>query len=115
MSTRSRVLSPSMVFVAIMTMVVASVIAIAPPVEANHPPGSCIDAEPETDTNPVGSTHTITATLRFFQNGNCTGATTTPGSGTVSVNFNISAGPHATTSQAEFTCNIGNNSTNCVG
>lgn len=31
---------------------------------ANHPANTCLDLSPETDTNPVGTVHRITATLR---------------------------------------------------
>jgi hypothetical protein len=34
------------------------------PAVANHPTGACLDLAPETDTNPVGTVHFVTATMR---------------------------------------------------
>ncbi|HWC14881.1 MAG TPA: Ig-like domain-containing protein [Actinomycetota bacterium] len=47
-----------------LTMIVGTFAIVALPAQANHPPDSCLDLEPETDTNPTGTTHTVTATLR---------------------------------------------------
>ena len=44
-------------------MLGALVVAVAPPAEASHGP-ACLDLTPETDFNPTGTQHIITATLR---------------------------------------------------
>ena len=81
---------------------------------ATHPANTCIDVEPELDTNPVGTVHTLTATLRAIVNNACTGAPTAPGGGgQVTMNFEIS-GVNAKTGTPDLTCTIRNNQTSCT-
>ena len=50
-----------------LAVVVALVLAVPfglPDAQANHPDGSCLDVTLETDTNPVGTVHSVTATLK---------------------------------------------------
>lgn len=88
------------------------------PALATHPAGSCLDVEPETDTNPVGTTHQITATLRMLSGNDCTGATTTPTQGKLDIAFDIT-GPNdpdgtGPAGAPDLTCSINNNDTNCT-
>jgi hypothetical protein len=81
---------------------------------ATHPANTCIDVEPEVDTNPVGTVHTLTATLRTIVNNACTGAPVAPGGGnSVTMNFEIS-GVNARTGSPDLTCDIRNNQTSCT-
>lgn len=61
--------------------------------QANHPDGSCIDLTPETDTQQVGNTQTITATLRTLVGSACTGDPVTADKGPITVDFEIT-GPN---------------------
>ena len=63
---------------------------------------------------PVGTVHTLTATLRAIVNNACTGAPTAPGGGgQVTMNFEIS-GVNAKTGTPDLTCTIRNNQTSCT-
>jgi Ca2+-binding RTX toxin-like protein len=59
---------------------------------ATHPTPSCLNVEPELATNPTGTVHTVTATLRD-DTGTCTGATVNAGAGGVVIHFEL-AGPN---------------------
>lgn len=83
-------------FLSLLGLLLALSVPFAPRAAANHPADACLDVAPETDTNPTGTTHTVTATLRT--NGTdaspCdsseTARTTT---GPVTINFEIT-GPN---------------------
>ena len=47
-----------------LVLLLGTIITFTLPAMANHPAGSCLDLEPEADTNPTGTSHTVTATLR---------------------------------------------------
>src|SRR5688572_19397735 len=48
----------------IMCFLFGSILVFQLPAAATHPADSCLDVEPETDSNPTGTTHVVTATLR---------------------------------------------------
>jgi hypothetical protein len=55
-------------FILVMGLTLSLVtVPFAAPAEATHTGTKCLDVEPETDTNPTGTTHTVTATLRNGQ------------------------------------------------
>ncbi|MDQ4064641.1 MAG: Ig-like domain-containing protein, partial [Actinomycetota bacterium] len=104
------------------TVLVLALIAgafAAPAAIANHPANTCLDVEPETDTNPAGTTHTVTATLRTtVNNNNCTGAAVQNTGSAVEISFELS-GPGDTDNgdtpdTPDLQCTIGNNDTDCV-
>jgi hypothetical protein len=112
--TRSAaVVVASLVFLAVM-------VPLAAPAVANHP-NACLDLAPETATNPAGSEHDITATLRTISAG-CTGAAVTPhsggGGGPVNIDFEIT-GPNDpdngnTPDTPDLTCNVSVNQSSCT-
>ncbi|MDQ4026400.1 MAG: hypothetical protein M3217_13075, partial [Actinomycetota bacterium] len=98
----------------------ALMVPLATPAVANHP-NACLDLSPETDTNPAGASHEITATLRTIS-ASCTGAPVTPnsgggGGGPVNVDFEIT-GPNDpdggnTPDTPDLTCNVSVNQSDC--
>ncbi len=83
---------------------------------ANHPANSCIDLEPETAEVTAGGRHTITATLKTLENGECTGAEVQPTTPVV-INFEIT-GPNDpdngnTPDTPDLTCTINRNKSSC--
>jgi hypothetical protein len=94
-------------------LVLSSSVLGAVPAAANHPANSCVDVEPETDSNPVGTSHTLTATLRTIANNACTGTPIEPTGGQVTINFEIS-GANAQQGSPDLTCRIRNNQTSCT-
>ena len=105
---------------AVLTAVILCVLGLGPftgIAQAAHPAGTCIDVEPETSTNDVGDTHSVTATLRFLSGQNCTGAPTTP-NGNLDVRFELT-GPNDpdggnTPATDDLACTLHNNDTNCA-
>ncbi|HEV2755798.1 MAG TPA: Ig-like domain-containing protein [Actinomycetota bacterium] len=102
----------SLVFLAVM-------VPLAAPAAANHP-NACLDLTPETSTNPAGTSHTVTATLRVISTG-CTGAALTPnsgggGGGPVNIDFEI-AGPNDADGNSpdtpDMSCNVAVNQSDC--
>lgn len=83
------------------------------PALANHPANSCLEITPATATNPVGTTHTLTAQLRTGTQDDCTGQPIAPDSGQVRINFEIS-GANADTGSPDLECRIGPNETSCT-
>ena len=83
----------------ILTFIVGS-IAILAPARAEHPTGTCLDVELETAQNPVGSLHTLTATLRVAGPTSCTATAAPAGSNQaatgVRVRFDVEGGPIVT-------------------
>ena len=65
------------------------------PATANHPPQSCLDTEPETDTNPVGTSHTLTANLRSTAPNatSCSGTNPAVALTEITVAFEFESGP----------------------
>ncbi|MGH2808096.1 MAG: hypothetical protein ACRDKT_12575 [Actinomycetota bacterium] len=94
-------------------LVLSTSVFLAAPASATHPANSCIDVDPEADTNPVGTSHTLTATLRTIANNACTGAPIEPAGGGVTMNFEIS-GANARTGSPDLTCRVRNNQTSCT-
>ena len=90
---------------------VALVMGGAVPVLAQQPT-TCIDLTPETATNAVGTTHSVTAQLRTGTTENCTGQPTSPQGGNVRVNFEIS-GANAVAGSPDLDCSINGNETSC--
>ncbi|MDQ3915078.1 MAG: Ig-like domain-containing protein [Actinomycetota bacterium] len=98
----------------------ALMVPFAAPAAANHP-NACLDLTPETATNPAGTSHEITATLRTLSTG-CTGAPVTPnsgggGGGPVNIDFEIT-GPNDpdggnTPDTPDLTCNVSVNQSDC--
>jgi Ca2+-binding RTX toxin-like protein len=85
-------------FLAGMALVLGLGVPFMPSAQAGHPANSCLDLSPEQATNPTGTTHTVTATLR--QDGTGTSpcdsdepAVATPRVLPVTVNFEIT-GPN---------------------
>ncbi|HYP23252.1 MAG TPA: hypothetical protein VEV43_06745, partial [Actinomycetota bacterium] len=96
----------------------AMAVPSAPTALANHPANTCLDLEPEVDSNPTGTAHTITATVRTIAGagqgsfGTCTGPAPTFSGGTVNIDFEVSGpgdpnedGP--TPETPDLTCNVG--------
>ena len=83
------------------------------PAAANHPANSCVDVEPETSSGAVGTSFTLTATLRTLQNNACTGTPISSGQGQVTINFEIT-GPNAQPGTPDLSCSIGRNETSCT-
>lgn len=105
--------SARLAFFLIVVLALGLALPFAPPASANHPANTCLDVEPEEDTNPTGSTHSVTATLR---SGNavtkaCDGAPTMP-TQTITANFEIFQGPNV--GKAIASCTITPEQTSCV-
>ena len=87
--------------------------------QANHPTGSCLDLSPESETNSLGTTQTITATLRTPSGTTCAAGQTAidPDQGAVTIHFEIT-GPNDpdagnTLSTPDEVCTIQPNQTSC--
>jgi protocatechuate 3,4-dioxygenase beta subunit len=86
------------------TMMLGTFATLALPAQAAAAPdGSCLNVEPETDTNPTGTLHTLTATLMLIGPTSCSNtAFPTQGvSGAVRVDFEFEAGPRVTINDAD--------------
>lgn len=82
-------------YVLALIMLLGTILTFATPVQATHPPTSCLDLEPELANLPIGTAHTITATLRVRGTTQCTGEPHNP-SGIpqdVPVSFEVESGP----------------------
>jgi len=111
--------SKSLSAVLCISLLLGGALLAAAPAFANHPVDSCLDVEPETDSNPIGTVHTVTATLRNVDGNNCTGTNPHTGGGTVEISFEVS-GPGDpdngdTPATPDFSCTIGNNDSDCIG
>ena len=100
-------------FGSVFVVVALFLLASAPAASANHPANSCIDVEPEASSGAVGTTFTLTATLRTGTQDNCTGQPLAPDNGSVQVNFEIT-GPNAVTGTPDLACSIQPNETSCT-
>ena len=92
------------------------------PAAANHPTNSCLDVDPEEDTNPLGTTHSVTAVLKAkaapAMDDACNGAPTPPTMGPVDIDFEI-VGPNDpdqsdSPSTPDMFCTITAPSTSCT-
>ncbi|HWC14580.1 MAG TPA: hypothetical protein VG929_08285 [Actinomycetota bacterium] len=97
-------------------VLILTVLPLAGTATASHPANSCLDVEPETDTNPIGTAHVLTATLRTLSGGQCTGAVVNATSQTT-INFDIDGpndadDPNAV--QVDLTCRIQPNKSSCT-
>ena len=99
-------------------LLIAGVMATGPlasPARANHPANSCIDLSPESATTQVGSSQTITATLRTLEGGRCTGAPINP-TNSLRIAFELT-GPNDsdgnTPENSDFNCTISKQETSC--
>ena len=116
-SMRRFIAGVAIVSVAMATLVVGPFLSVA---AANHPAGSCLDLAPETDTNPVGATHEITATLRTASGTTCGSAQTAvqPSNGAVTIHFELSGvnDPDAGNSltSPDLTCTIQPSRSDCT-
>ena len=99
--------------VSVLCVMALLMMGVVPSALANHPTNSCIDLEPESATGPVGTTQTVTATLRTGTQDNCTGQPLAPDNGVVQVNLDIT-GPHATAESPDLECSIKTNETSCT-
>lgn len=92
---------------------------VGAPAWANHP-ASCLDVAPETDSNPIGSTHTLTATLRTLTASGtaCTGTAVQVSGSSVEISFELIGAGDTDNGDSpdtpDLTCNIGNNDSDCV-
>ena len=107
---------PKKASIGIALIVALGLATLAGPVHAGHPANSCLNVEPETDSNPTGTPHTITVTLRTVQGNECTGAELQP-TENLTVMFEIT-GPNDpdagnTPATADRQCNINKNSSSC--
>ena len=109
---------PSALVVALLVAVLG--VPLGGVAQANHPAGSCLDLSPESDSNPLGATHTITATLRTAAGTSCGGGQTAidPDQGAVTVHFEITGvnNPDGNNDLAspDRTCTIQPNDTSCT-
>jgi Bacterial Ig-like domain (group 1)/RTX calcium-binding nonapeptide repeat (4 copies) len=89
----------------VIAFVSASIVILNVPAVANHPAGSCLDVEPEQMNNPVGTTHTLTATLRPAPTPNpsfscpATGTAVVGAGSSVKVSFEAESGPTFTVTE----------------
>jgi Ca2+-binding RTX toxin-like protein len=101
-----------------LTLFASMLVGFGAVAQANHPANSCIDLTPESDTSPVGTTQTVTATLRTLEGDACTGAPLTAGKGPITVNFEIT-GPNDTDggntpATPDLTCKITKQTSECA-
>jgi hypothetical protein len=107
--TSPRVTRPALVLSTALATIFALVIPLAGAAIASHPAGSTLDLTPETDSNPTGTTHTITATLSV---------PASPGE-SVEIDFEVAGPGDPETPDADspttpdLTCTINPNGTSC--
>jgi protocatechuate 3,4-dioxygenase beta subunit len=100
-------------------LIAALMVPMAGVAQANHPAGSCLDLSPETDSNPLNTSHVLTATLRIAAGATCGAAQTAidPDQGAVTIHFErtgVNDGDGNTLASPEMTCTIQPNATNCT-
>ena len=104
----------------IMVLITALLVPLGGVAQANHPAGSCLDLSPETDSNPLNTSHVLTATLRTPSGQTCGSAQTAvdPTNGAVTVQFEITGvnDPDSGNSltSPDRTCTIQPNATSCT-
>ena len=100
-------------------LITALLIPIGGVAQANHPAGSCLDLGPESDSNPLNTSHVITATLRMPAGETCGSAQTAvdPDHGAVTVHFErtgVNDTDGNTLTSPDMSCTIQPNATSCT-
>ena len=126
-------INPGLAFLVASMLCIGVFLTMDAPAAANHPSDSCLDVSPETASNPTGTSHTVTATLRQGDTSvpvapSCPGSssdapanepTQAATGGPVVVNFEVSGandvnGDGDGTGSPDFTCTIPSGQSSCT-